>query len=313
MIDREAYRGRRALVTGGRGFIGRRVAAALHAAGAEVVAVLRPGDDAPAVDGLEIVHADLSEPGVGTRLVAGLAPEITFNLAGYGVDPAERESTSARRLNTDLVAELADGCAASAHGDWSGQRLVHVGSALEYGAARGDLAESTAPSPTTLYGSTKLAGTAAVERAIIERGLRGGTARLFTVYGPGEHPGRLLPSLLRAAREGSVLELTAGDQRRDFTWLDDVVEGLLRLGALPGEPFGTVNLATGRLTAVRDFVERAAGVLGLDRGQLRFGALATRAEEMAHGDVNVGRLVALTGWRPATPIEEGVRRTAAEA
>ena len=77
--------------------------------------------------------------------------------------------------------------------------MIHVGSALEYGTARGNLNELTAPSPTTLYGRSKLAGTLRVCRAARRRGFRAVTARLFTVYGPGEQPGRLLPSLMAAA------------------------------------------------------------------------------------------------------------------
>jgi nucleoside-diphosphate-sugar epimerase len=141
-------------------------------------------------------------------------------------------------------------------------------------------------------------------------GVHATVARLFTVYGPGEHRGRLLPSLLEAATGDGPVPLTAGTQQRDFTWVGDVVEGLLRLGALGGEPPGLVNLATGRLVTVREFVERAAAVLRIAPERLRFGALPTRPEEMAHDDVSVARLERLTGWRPATSIEEGVRRTA---
>ena len=61
-----------------------------------------------------------------------------------------------------------------------------------------------------------------------------------------------------------------------------------------------VNLATGRLTSIREFAEIAAGVLSIPPEQLRFGAVPVRAEEMQHDPVNVSRLEAWTGWRPAT-------------
>jgi len=72
-----------------------------------------------------------------------------------------------------------------------------------------------------------------------------------------------------------------------------------------------VNLATGRLTAVRDFAERAARVLGIAPSLLRFGALPTRGEEMAHDPVNVTRLRQLTGWTPAIGPDEGLAKSAA--
>jgi nucleoside-diphosphate-sugar epimerase len=241
--------------------------------------------------------------------VEQLRPAITFHLAGYGVDPAEQDAGLAERLNHGVADELAHACAALADGTWVGQHLIHTGSALEYGTATGDLVESTVPTPTTQYGITKLAGTQAIHRVARDGRLRAATARLFTVYGPGEHPGRLLPSLLRAAREGTALELTDGSQQRDFTWVGDVVDVLLRLGLSPRSDLGVINTATGVLTSVREFAERAADVLGLSRAALRFGALPSRPSEMSHDPVNVDRLRAIAPPVPTTSIERGVDET----
>ncbi|NIQ31823.1 MAG: NAD-dependent epimerase/dehydratase family protein [Acidobacteria bacterium] len=194
--------------------------------------------------------------------------------------------------------------------DWVGQEIVHVGSALEYGDIKGDLAEHSAPNPTTLYGRSKLAGTLQLRRACQRLGLRGLTARLFTVYGPGEHPGRLLPSLIAAAESGGPLELTSGLQRRDFTYVEDVADGLLRLGLARTAPGDVVNLATGKLSTVREFVQVGAGVLSISDAQLRFGALPGRPEEMAHDAVRTTHLEALTSWTPPTSIADGIRMTA---
>ncbi len=138
-----------------------------------------------------------------------------------------------------------------------------------YGKAGGDLAEDGPALPTTLYGRTKLQGTRVLAEGGPALGLRAITARLFTVYGPGEHPGRLLPALLQAARTGRPLELSAGTQCRDFTYIEDVAEGMLRLGRSAGDNT-IVNLATGRLTSVRTFAETAAGILGIACSNLRF-------------------------------------------
>ena len=240
-------------------------------------------------------------------LLARLRPAIVFNAIGYGVDRSERDGELARRINAELPAELARAVAAARAGDWSGAALVHVGSALEYGEIGGDLREDSPPRATTLYGSTKLAGTRALRQAAGELGLAAPTARLFTVYGPGEHAGRLLPSLMEAAIESADLPLTAGEQLRDFTWIGDVAEGLLRLGAQPCPPGRVFNLATGTLTSVRAFVETAAAELGIAPTRLRFGALPTRSEEMSHGPVNVERLRAALGWTPPTGVAAGVR------
>jgi nucleoside-diphosphate-sugar epimerase len=304
---RQGYRGRRVLVLGASGFIGQRVALRLAELGAELHAGVRHAATRRALPG-RLVEADLGRPGAAAEAIAKLRPSITFNLAGYGIDPGERDAGQARRINQDLVVELIGACANHSDLVWPGQQLVHVGSAAEYGAAGGDLSEATEPAPTTLYGRTKLAGTQALSRASSAGALRGLTARLFTVYGPGEAAGRLLPTLVAAAGTDAAIPLTEGSQRRDFTYVEDVVEGLLRLGMVPVPEPGAVNLATGKLTTVRAFVECSARVLGIPADRLRFGALPTRPGEMAHDPVNIGRLRSLCRWVPPTLPEEGVRR-----
>jgi UDP-glucose 4-epimerase len=311
-----AYRGTRATVLGASGFIGRWVAQALADAGANVALVARraPGIDAGlrAHPGVSVHEIDLTGEAVVRAMLDTLRPDIVFNLVGYGVDRGERDEEMAETINTRLIRWIASGTANASAGDWPGQAIVHTGSALEYGAIAGDLREDSPPIPTTLYGRTKLAGTLALREACETRRLRGMTARLFTVYGPGEHDGRLLPTLLAARLHDDPVPLSAGTQRRDFTYVEDVAEGLLRLGACgaaaPGE---VVNLATGELTEVRAFALIAARTLGVRAERLRFGALPARAEEMAHDPVSVERLRALVDWVPATEIADGVRRTAA--
>jgi nucleoside-diphosphate-sugar epimerase len=313
----DQYAGVKVVVLGATGFIGRSVARALCVCGAEVVLVVR---EAAAAEALfrdlgivgHVVACDLEETAGVRDLIGREAPRIVFNLAGYGVDPSERDEGPAHRLNAALVGAICDALSAVAPG-WDGQRLVHAGSALEYGSAPGSLVESTTPYPTTLYGRSKLEGTRLLQQRCAAARLRGVCARLFTVYGPGELPGRLLPTLMAASRTDEPVRLSAGLQRRDFTYVEDVASGLLRLGVAPAEPGAVVNLATGSLMTVRSFAETAARVLGIAAARLRFGALPTRPEEMRHDEVNVRRLERLTDWRPRLMPPDGIRRAAAAA
>ena len=283
------YEGVRVAVLGASGFIGQWVVRKLAGQGARVCAI---GRDSDLLDTLR-----------------RLRPSITFNLAGYGVDPSERDEAAAYRINAELPGTLAEAVSAWRNPVWPGQDLVHVGSGAEYGNAGGDLREDGPVRPTSLYGRSKWHGTQAVTQRCRELGLRGLTARLFTVYGPGERAGRLLPSLLEAARAGQVVPLSPGLQRRDFTYIEDVAEGLLLLGLASAKAGEVVNLATGRLNTVRSFVEIAAGILGIRPENLHFGAIPANSHEMEHEGIALDRLRRLLGWTPPTSIPLGVRRT----
>ena len=310
------YRGVRVVVLGASGFVGRWVSRLLCHCGAEISLPVRDPRTAEAIfarydiEG-DVIEADLGrDPGVLESVFRRARPAVTFNLAGYGIDRSERDEATAYSVNEALVMKLCHAAAKYRERAWSRQAVVHVGSALEYGEISNDLREDSDPCPTTLYGRSKLAGTRALVDCCDRLDVNGITARLFTVYGPGEHAGRLLPALMETARTGQALKLTDGRQKRDFTYVEDVAEGLLRLG-LGCEPGGkAVNLATGSLLTVRQFVETAADVLSIPPERLQFGEIPTRVEEMSHLPVSVERLRRTTGWVPGTHVSEGIRRTA---
>ncbi len=309
--DLASYAGVRVLVTGASGFIGRWIARVLTQAGADLVLGVR---DATAMRGIAerysmsgtVAVCDFRKATDIMALVRSTRPHLTFNAVGYGVDSTERDLAEMVAINAEAVVHLADAIEQYADTGWSGVRLVQLGSALEYGTASGRLSEAEEAAPTTSYGRTKLRATLGLAG---RRDLRSLTARLFTVYGPGEHAGRLLPTLLEIRPRGTRIPLTEGTQLRDFTYVGDVAEGLVRLG-LSHSPAGmVVNLATGHLETVRAFAETAARVLGMPLEALDFGAIQRQRVEMAHDDVTIDRLLAFTGWRPGTSIEAGISAT----
>lgn len=305
--------GRRVLVFGASGFIGRRIVRAFSDAGAEVHAAGRDrGRIGEAVRsagaGCTAWECDLLLPGAGAALVRRLAPDLVVNAAGYGVLPSERDPALLDRFGSGVPAELADAVAAG-RGAGSLPALIHIGSAAEYGSAGGDLREDGPACPASPYGRSKLAGTLAVAARSRDRGLAAVVARAFTVYGPGEPAGRLLPTLLAARTAGTPVGLTAGTQRRDFTYVGDVAEAILRIASAPRSADPVVNVASGRLLTVREFAVEAARTLGIPESHLRFGTADARREEMDHDPVSNAKLLALVGWTPRTSVADGVART----
>ena len=303
----------RALVLGASGFIGYWVSRALRAQGAHLTCAVRTVADAERLTsehlGSVVVRRDLSDLELLSSWIPALRPAIVFNLAGYGVDRAERDEAEADRMNHRFTAALGRVVSTLPHDQWQGLRLVHVGSALEYGTTGGELTEGSECAPTTVYGRSKLAGTLALQAIARDTGLDACIARCFTVFGPGEHPGRLLPTLLGAAADGTAVPLSDGLQRRDFTYVEDVAEGLLRLAVSDAAPGEIVHLASGEMHTVRAFAEVAASLIHLPHVRLHFGAIPVRPEEMRHDGVSVTRLRTLTRWSPTGDLAEGVART----
>jgi len=311
-----AYAGVRVAVLGASGFIGRWLTRALWEAGAETGLLIRDAVRARRVladhgtRDATLIEVDLTEPLAVRKAMASFRPSVTFNATGYGVDDRERDASLGMRINGEMVHCAAQAAADCLDREWPGAHFVQLGSALEYGTAGGDLIETTPPNPTTWYGTSKLAGTRHLE-AVCRRSpaFRGVTARLFMVYGPGEHAGRLFPTLISAASSNDMITLSAGHQKKDFTYVEDAAQGCLRLGASAAREGEVVNLATGKLTMVRRFVEMAADELDLRANRLEFGAVEVRPGEMNHDPVRLDRLRSLTGWAPSTSIQQGIRAT----
>jgi UDP-glucose 4-epimerase len=311
---RQKYAGVRAIVLGSTGFIGRWVARGLCNAGAKVFLPVRDRVVAEVifneygVDG-DIYEMDLRDFGTLQSIYKDCRPTVTFNLAGYGVDRDEQNEELAFQINSDLVKSVCVAISQTRDSAWTGRDIVNVGTAMEYGLAGGNLAEDSLARPATLYGKSKLAGTQSLADCCRRYRIKGVTARLFSVYGPGELPGRLLPTLIQAARHTADIPLTEGKHKRDFVYVEDVAEILLRLGSTSPQPGEVVNLATGTLNTVRTFVETAADNLGIGHERLKFGMLPTRLEEMNHESVTNRRLSELTGLTPKTTISHGIRKT----
>ncbi len=312
-----AYRGARVLVLGASGFIGRWVARRLTESGANIVVAVRDREAFARIAAGWSIRAEVRAFDAMDRTSSGnlfneVLPDFVFNAIGYGVDRAESDPATMWSINRDLVRQVALACSQLPASDSTSRdrRFIHVGSALEYGLLEGIATEARHTDPHTLYGQSKLAGTNALADVARETGLKAVTARAFTVFGPGEHPGRLLPTLRRAAIENTSVRLSAGTQRRDFSYVEDVADGLLRLGISPVPPGGAVNLASGRMTLVREFAETAARVLDIPADRLQFGAEPVRDDEMRITGVDVGRLEAWTGWTPPADLESALARAA---
>jgi nucleoside-diphosphate-sugar epimerase len=284
-----SYTGVPVLVTGATGFLGRPLCRLLLERGAQVHVLVRPGRS---LEGCRAHLADLADRAAVERAVQGASPRVVFHLGALLRGEDGVGMVRANVLGTLYLLQAVGGRA----------QVVHTGTAQEYGRAPAPWSEDQDPDPVSLYGATKAAATLQCCQAGAV------TARLFQVYGPGQGPGYFMSDLVQAVRSGRRLPMTAGEQSRDFTWLDDVLEVLLALGLRPDLRGQVLNVCTGRPTTLREVVALLERLLGR-KVPVDLGALPYRPDELYRMEGRPDRLLQ-AGLRLPTDLPTGLARLA---
>ena len=297
-----------ALVTGGTGFMGRRLLDELLRAGWSVHCLALPGTEGDVAGlvrrGLRL-HRVTETPAAWQAEGAALRPDVVFHLASRFV--AEHVAGDVEPL---VAGNVLFGCllldALTAAGC---RRLVNIGTSWQhYRDADYD--------PVCLYAATKQAFEDLAEYYVQARGLDMVTLKLFDTYGPDDDRPKLVPALLGLCRDGGHADLSAGTQEIDLVYVDDVVAAIVTAGLrllshadgsgpqrVPGrrECFA---VATGEPVSLRELV---AVIERLSQARLgvTWGARPGRAREVRRPWSRGERL---PGWEPSVSLEEGLRR-----
>jgi nucleoside-diphosphate-sugar epimerase len=191
--------------------------------------------------------------------------------------------------------------------------VLVTGSDAEYGAGDDAWDEEDACWPTTAYGLSKLAETLRARQLAVQHQLPTRVARLFVPFGLLDAPDKLMASVVRALRAGEAIDLTPGEQWRDFVHVEDVVRLYLRLAADLERPsiFDVFNACSGVATRLKDLLLLIAGALEADPARLRFGARPMRAAEAPVQFGSNAKARRLLHWEPR-PLTESVRAFLAE-
>jgi nucleoside-diphosphate-sugar epimerase len=300
----------RVLVTGAAGFIGRWSVPPLLNAGYEVHAVTRstPRELPPELRNAQVHAADLLDSTAVDRLIAAVKPSHLLHFAWiatpgvYGTSPANfRWLAASQHLLQSFHsgggarAVMAGTCAEY---DWSQVGVCHErDSPLADGRAHGEAA-------ITPYAACKLA----LYRTLMEFGTAHGMstawARVFFQYGPGEHPDRLVASVIRHLLSAREAPCSHGRQIRDFLHVADV--GAAFAALLDSAVVGPVNIGSGNGIAIADLLGEVARQIGRP-DLLRLGARASPAGEPEVLVPDVSRLRGQVGWVPHFVLADGLR------
>ena len=308
---------RGALVTGGAGFIGSTLVDRLLADGWRVTAFdsfdpyyepeTKHQNLAAALQHprFELIRGDTTVAGEIEASIDRSAPEVVFDLAARaGVRPSIADPVA--YMVTNVVGLQRTLAAAAA----VGARVVFASSSSIYGADdRRPFTEDQARNrPESPYGASKAAGEAACHAHHVATSLPVAIARLFTVYGPRQRPDLAIHAFARRMLAGESVELyDHGEGLRDYTYVDDAVDALVRM-ASASDPFLVANVGSEHPVKTADMVgelERALGVVAVRR------LLPAQAGDVPATYANVSRARDRLGWSPTTRFADGIDRFAA--
>ena len=312
---KRSYRDKTILVTGGAGAIGSNLSRALAVCGARKVIIL---DDlsasyewnVPSLRNVLFVRGDVTDD-TALKRVFTVKPDCVFHLAAFfanqnSVDYPERDLLVST-LGTVKVLEYSVMTGV--------KRFVYAGSGCAIYGAEAPLPlkeEFTSLHLSTPYQISKMTGELYCNFFYHHYGLPVVKTRFFNSYGPGEVPGQyrnVIPNFLYWAMKGCPLPITGeGEMTRDFTFVGDIVDALLRAGyfeeAVPAE----INIASGTETSIRELAERVNESVGNKAGIKMLGRRQwdTKTRLLA----SIDRAKELLGYEPRMDFDAGLARTA---
>lgn len=299
----------RALVTGASGFVGSHLTRRLVREGMEVHILRRETSDFWRMhDVLPHVTAhvaDLREPGSIRAAVAAARPDYVFHL-GAATVVAGATDAAADLVATNLLGTvyLMEACEAVGF-----RGMVTTGDSFEYTPSPERLSESDPCHPTSLHGITKLAATLHAQAIARGRHRPIVTLRLFSTYGPGDHPRRLVPRAIASALAGTDLPLSRPDVTRDWVYIDDLIDLYLEAAVSAERHAGRVfNAGSGEYGRIDQVVEAVLRLTG-SRAQPRWGTFQAPPHDDFPWVADPTSTFSSFAWRPTVSLEEGLART----
>lgn len=296
------------LVTGGAGFIGSHISEELIRRGHRVRVVdnLATGFERNLRDGVEFVKGDLAQRDVARAAVAEM-DYVIHQAAIPSVPRSVDKPEESHRANVDATLQVL-----LAARDARIRRVVFAGSSSVYGDQPVLPKTETMPTnPLSPYALQKLMGEMYLQMFTRLYGLETVTTRYFNVFGPRQDPGSpysgVISLFIKALSEGTTPVIYGdGGQTRDFTYVANVVDGVLRAAETPGVSGQVFNVATNGRISLNDLLATLNTIFGT-----RVAAIYKdgRQGDVRDSQADISKAERLLGYKPIVRFEDGLRKT----
>ena len=296
------------LVTGGAGFIGSHLSEALVKRGHRVRVVdnLATGYRHNLRDGVEFTQGDLADPAVARAAVADM-DYVLHQAAIPSVPRSVEKPAESHRANIDATLQVM-----LAARDAKVKRIVFAGSSSVYGDTQVLPKTETMPTnPLSPYALQKLMGEMYLQMFTRLYGLETVTTRYFNVFGPRQDPGSpysgVISLFIKALSEGTRPTIYGdGEQTRDFTYVANVVDGVIRAAETPGVAGQVFNVATNGRISLNQLLATLNKIFGSNVEPIY---KEPRRGDVRDSQADISKAQQLLGYRPLVGLEEGLRQT----
>lgn len=301
--------GLKVLVTGGTGFIGSNLINRLVDDGHEVYALIRP-NSSNGIKRLEkYKNIKMLYSSVENLVKIEDLPQfdICFNLASYGVDYNNQNPYEMIDGNINFIINLIDFCNKN-----KTNLLVNTGSCFEYGinSNKKPLKETDALNPHSLYASAKVASVIMANTYAKMKSVKLITIRPFGVYGPNEGMHRLVPQVIDCILNNKKLDMTKGEQIRDYLFVNDLVDAYIRLSTdSRTKIYEIYNVCSSEQISIRKLVEELCKIYDYDISNFNFGNIPYRENEVMYFVGDNSKIYNDISWKPKTKLVDGLRST----
>lgn len=302
------FSGKRAIVTGGCGFIGSHLVKHLLDYGAEVRVLTGEGQCPRLESSLPlsgIIYIDFSDKEKVTETIKSFRPHFIFSTAAKinrGADFSLFEPLAKAHVQELYnIVEGARSCPELV-------RMVHIGTIDEYGKIPAPFREDARENPQSPYAFTKLLGTRLVEWAGRSFGLPVVVVRPSLIYGPAQKRGMFITEVIYSCLAKKDFPMSLGEQTRDFLYVDDLIEGILKAAMMPGIEGEIINLGSGKATKIKDVAVLINQMMG-NKIEIKFGAIPYRVHEHMEHWQKIAKAGKVLDWKPLTMLSDGLVAT----